>query len=173
MRRLAFSALFAALVGAPLLPAQGVRISMHAWPEPVLLDTMRQEHKLSAQPDRVYEAVQKAFGELGIPGGGTDSRAGIIASERFERTHNLAGAPMSRSFDCGIGATGPYADSFRLEIAVVAWVKPGANGGTTLGLATIASGSDITGVFRKPKECASTGALETRLLDRVSKILAP
>jgi len=81
----------------------------------------------------------------------------------------LAGAPMSRSYNCGEGAAGPYADALRLEIAVVAWVAPAA-GGTNLGLATIASGRDVSGVFRNPKDCVSTCALELKILDRVGKL---
>src|SRR5207247_1256165 len=114
----------------------------------------------------VYQAALRAFADLDIPTGRTDGKAGIIGSERFERVHSLAGSPMSRSFTCGEGPTGPYADSFRLEIAVVAWVSK-ASGGTTVGLATIASGRDISGVGRNPKECVSTGAIETKMLDRI------
>jgi hypothetical protein len=154
-------------------PADGqVNISLRAWREPVLMDTLRQEHALSAAPGQVYEAALKAFADLGIPVGQTDGKRGIIGSERFERMTSLAGAPMSRSFSCGESPTGPYADSFRLEIAIVAWVAPATAGtGTKLGLASIASGRDITGVSRVPKECASTGSLETKLLDRITKIV--
>jgi hypothetical protein len=150
--------------------AQGVNISLKAWREPVLMDTLRQEHEVKAAADKVYQATLKAFADLGIPTGRTDGTRGIIGSERFERMNSLAGSPMSRSFSCGESPAGPNADSFRLEIAVVAWVAPVA-GGTKIGLATIASGRDITGVGRNAKECVSTGALETKLLDRITKIV--
>ena len=151
--------------------AQGVNISMKAWREPVLMDTLRQEHEVKAAPGQVYQAALKAFADLGVPTGRTDGTRGIIGSERFERINSLAGSPMSRSFTCGEGPTGPYADSFRLEIAVVAWVSPADGGTTKLGLAAIASGRDVTGVGRNPKECVSTGALEIKLLDRITKIV--
>ena len=152
--------------------AQGVNISMKAWREPILMDTLKQVHDVKAPPGKVYEAALKAFADLGIPTGRTDGTRGIIGSERFERVNSLAGSPMSRSFSCGDSPTGPNADSFRLEIAVVAWVAPGDGGTTKLGLATIASGRDITGVGRAPKECASTGALEIKLRDRINKIVS-
>ncbi len=151
---------------------QPVRLTLGAWPEAVMLDTMRQEHELTAKPEAVYAAVLRAFADLGIPTGRTDSKAGIIGSERFERMHVIAGGPMSRSYDCGDGATGAYADAFRLEIVVAAWVSPATRGsGTTLGLATVASGRDMSGALRTSRACASTGALETKLLDRVTKLL--
>ena len=146
-----------------------VRITMAAWREPVLLDTMRQDHVVRARPDSVYQAVMRAFDELGIPVGKTGNQAGVVDSERFERQGSLAGAPMSRAFDCGDGPSGAVANQFRLEIAVVAWVTP-TDGGTKLGLATIASGRDVSGVFRKAKECASTGNLELEVLDRVKQL---
>jgi hypothetical protein len=169
-RRFASLVAFTALVAAAPLGAQ-VRINLAAWREPVLLDTLRQQHQLNAVPGPVYEAVLKAFADLGIPTGRTDGKAGIVGSERFERVNTLAGAPMSRSFSCGEGAAGPYADALRLEIAVVAWVASSETNGTTISFATIASGRDISGVFRAPRPCASTGALETKLLERVTKLV--
>jgi hypothetical protein len=167
-----FAALLATLTlaAAPSLHAQAVRLNLGAWSEPVMLDTMRQDHMLRAKPDVVYAAMLQAFADLGIPTGRTDGKAGIIGSERFERVNSLSGAPMSRSFDCGEGALGPYADAFRLEIVVAAWVTP-VDGGTRLGLASLASGRDISGVSRRPRGCASTGNIETKLLDRVTKIV--
>jgi hypothetical protein len=159
-----------ALASANPSGAQPVNISLRAWREPVQMDTLRQDHELKAGPAAVYEATLKAFADLGIPAGQTDGKRGIIGSERFERMTSFAGAPMSRSFDCGEAPTGSNANSFRLEIAVVAWVAP-AGTGTKLGLATIASGRDITGPSRVPKECVSTGSLETKILDRVTKIV--
>lgn len=158
-----------ALLGLPGGVRAQVRITMAAWREPVLLDTMRQDHTIRARADTVYQAVMHAFDELGIPVGKTDNKAGVVASERFERQGSLAGAPMSRAFECGDGPNGAIANEFRLEIALVAWVTP-TDQGTKLGLATIASGRDVSGVFRKAKECASTGNLELKVLDRVKQI---
>ncbi|HEY9229176.1 MAG TPA: hypothetical protein VIP11_21170 [Gemmatimonadaceae bacterium] len=160
----------ALLVGvAPVLPAQ-VHITLRAWTQPVMMDTLRQDHHLRASPAQVYEAALKAFGQLDLPTGRTDGTRGIIGSERFERQRVLLGLPMSRSFNCGETVTGPNADSFRLEIAIVVWVaddKPG----TKLSLASVASGRDVTGVARAPKECASTGTVETKLLEAITKIV--
>lgn len=167
--RIARIAALLAVIAGPAT-AQGVNISMRAWREPVLMDTLRQDHHLNASAAQVYEAVLKAFAKLELPTGHTDGARGIIGSERFERTHALVGLPMSRSFSCGEGPTGPFADSFRLEIAIVAWVaddKPG----TKLSLAAIASARDISGVNRAPKECASLGTIETKLRDEITKIV--
>lgn len=161
---------FAALVAAaPAVSAQ-VYITMKAWREPVLMDTLRQDHQLRASPAQVYEAALKAFAQLDIPTGRTDGKRGIIGSERFERMRVLVGLPMSRSFNCGEGPTGAHADAYRLEIAVVAWVAEDKSG-TKLSLATIASGRDISGVNRAPKACPSSGTVEMKLLEAITKIV--
>jgi hypothetical protein len=159
----------AACLVAPAVSAQ-VHITMRAWHEPVLMDTLRQDHLLRASPTQVYEAALKAFAQLDIPTGRTDGKRGIIGSERFERMRVLVGLPMSRSFNCGEGPTGAHADSYRLEVAVVAWVAEDKSG-TKLSLATIASGRDISGVNRIAKECPSTGTVEMKLLDAITKIV--
>ncbi|MDQ8165730.1 MAG: hypothetical protein P3A28_08270 [Gemmatimonadota bacterium] len=162
----------AALSGliATSLEAQGVRVKLPAWSELVLMDSLRQEHKLDAAPEVIYQAVLKTYTDLGIPTGNTDGKSGIIGSERFERMRALGKAPMSLSFSCGESATGPNADAFRLTIAVVTWVKPTDGGGTTLGIAAAAAGVDVTGVYKNPRECSSTGRIETKILEGVKKL---
>lgn len=158
----------AALLAIPAL-AQGVRVKLPAWSEPVLLDSIRTESEIAGAPEAVYAAVQKVLADLDLPKGNTDAKAGIIGSERFERMRVLAGAPMSRSFSCGESGTGPNADAFRLSIAIAIWVKPGKSGGTTIGVAAAASGSDISGVYRNPRACASTGRVEQLIVDGIQK----
>jgi hypothetical protein len=165
LRRLAAATLFSLL--ASTAHAQ-VRITLGAWHEPILLDTLRQDHDLRATPEKVYEATLKAFAELEIPTGRTDGKAGIIGSERFERSRALGNLLLSKLYNCGEGPTGPFADSFRLEIAVIAWVAP-SSAGAKLGLATVASARDVSGVAHPSRACYSTGTLETKILERVTK----
>ena len=159
-----------AVASIPVMAAAQVHITMRAWREPVQMDTLRQEHHLRASPDKVYEAVLKAFAQLEVPTGETDGKRGIIASERFERSRVLLGKPMSHSFNCGDSPTGPLADSYRLEIALVAWVADD-NPGTKLSLATIASGRDATGANQHHRGCASLGFIETTLLETITKMV--
>lgn len=168
------AAALSVIAGVHPLGAQ-VRIKLAAWQESVLMDTLRQEHDVDAPADRVYQAALQAFADLDIPTGHTDGTKGIIGSERFERARSLGGAAMSRSFSCGDAATGPKADQLRLEIAIAVWVKPSdtrSSTGSTVGIATVASGRDVSGVSGRPQGCTSTGGIETKILDRVKKIVA-
>ncbi len=161
--------LLSSVFGAHEVRAQ-VRVSLPAWTQPVMLDTMRQNHEVRAPADVVYRAVMDAYKTLGIPPGNTNGQLGIVGSERFERAHSLAGAPMSLSFSCGDGSTGPNADSFKLTIAIVSWIKPDDKGNTILGIATAAAGQGQEGVRRNPRECASTGRVEEKILKEVKRL---
>ena len=158
--------------GASALGAQGVRVNFQAWREPVLMDTLRQDHDLKADPEVVYQAALRAFAALDIPVGNTAGKSGIIGSEKFQRMRMLGGAMLSKSFNCGEGPTGPKADWYRLEIAVVVFVAPmpGGGAGTRLGLATVAEGRDPTGPYGTPRECGSTGGLELKLLNKITQL---
>jgi len=171
MRRPPTRAALALVVAlANVAAAQNVRIRLQAWTEPVLLDTIQVQREFRAPPGQVYDAVLHAYPALDIPVGQTASTQGIIGSERFKRSRALAGALLSKSFDCGDGPTGPYADSYQLEIVVVAYVAPAhTGGGTRLGVSTIASGRDLTGPIQVPKACLSTGRLEKLVFEEVTK----
>jgi hypothetical protein len=162
--------LAASVVALTTAPARAqVRITLGAWHEPILLDTLRQDHELRVAPEKVYEATLKAFAELQVPTGRTDGKAGIVGSERFERSRALGNLLLSKLYNCGEGPTGPFADSFRLEIAVVAWVSP-APAGSKLGVATVASARDVSGVAHPSRACYSTGVLETKILEAVTRL---
>lgn len=168
MRPLPTPVALAVLFIANVAAAQNVRVRLQAWTEPILLDTMQVQREFRAAPATVYDAVLRAYPALEIPLGQTANTEGIIGSERFSRSRSLAGALLSKSYDCGDGPTGPVADSYNLEIVVVAYVVP-AGSGTKLGVSTIASGRDLTGPIRVPRACYSTGRLEKLVFDEVTK----
>ncbi len=169
MRRTPTPVALALVVLANVATAQNVRIRLQAWTEPVLLDTMQVQREFRAEPAKIYDAVLHAYPALDIPVGQTANTQGVIGSERFQRSRNLAGALLSKSYDCGEGPTGQYADSYQLDIVVVAYVVPLPGKGTRLGVSTVASGRDLTGPIRVAKACYSTGRLEKLVFDEVTK----
>jgi len=168
MRRTPTPVALAVVVFANAAAAQNVRIQLQAWTEPVLLDTIQVERTFRAAPAAIYDAVLHAYPALDIPVGQTANTQGIIGSERFQRSRGFAGALLSKSFDCGEGPTGPNANSYQLDIVVVAYVKPEGDG-TRLGVSTIASGRDLTGPIRVPQACLSTGRIEKLIFEEVTK----
>jgi hypothetical protein len=171
MRRIsALCVLLAAITGGEAAGQGPVRVMLPAYRESVLMDSLRQDHTLQSPPDAVYRAVLDAYRELDIPTGNTDGKVGIVGSEKFERRIRLAGTQLSNLFSCGEGPAGPHADFYRLTIAIVAWVRPREGGGATLGLAAAASGQDISGTSKIPRECISTGRIEEKIRQRVETL---
>lgn len=169
MRRHPTPVALALVVFANIAAAQNVRIRLQAWNEPILLDTMQVTRDFRADPAKVYDALLHAYPALDIPVGQTANTQGIVGSERFQRSRSFQGALLSKSFDCGEGPTGPYANSYQLDIVVVAYVAPDESKGTRLGVATVASGRDLTGPIRVARACLSTGRLERLVFDEVTK----
>jgi hypothetical protein len=158
---------------SPAVHAQEVRVRLGAWIEPVVMDTLRQDFELQAPPAKVYEAALKAFASLGIPMGKTDGKTGIIGSDRFEVIHTLAGSQLSHWFSCGEGAMGNYANTFRVDLVAVIWIKPSASGGgTTLGVAAAASARDPSGDGHGSRRCGSEGTLELKIVDKITELSA-
>jgi hypothetical protein len=149
--------------------AQGYRASLPAFPRSIMMDTLRQDHDLKADPGAVYTATLAAFKEFGIEVAAMDSAAGIVANSHFKVPHFFAGAVTSRSFDCGEGTRGPKADSWSLQLAIVAFINPAPGGGTKLGIAAAGSASDPAGASRDPVACASTGVFETKIASLIAK----
>lgn len=157
------------LAAAAPIRAQSYRTSLPGYGGSILMDSLTQDSVLKASPGVVYAATLAAFKQLGIAVTVADSAGGVIANGGFSAMHALAGSLMSREFECGQGAVGPYADAFDMHIAIAVLLRPVPSGGTKLGIAVAASASDVSGAFRDPKFCHSTGALEAKMLTTIMK----
>jgi hypothetical protein len=68
--------------------------------------------------------------------------------------------------------TGPNADNYRLDIAFVAIIDKDGATGTRLRVGAIGSGMDVAGNAKDPVACASSGLLESKLLEVVKSYIA-
>ena len=160
-----------AAAGVPLARAgaQGYRIKLPAFSESVLMDSLRVDNDVHTSPAAVLTAVRSVFKDLGIPATVNDTTAGVVANPKIEVLHAFAGSVLSHWFDCGDSAVGSYADQFRLQIALAIFANPAPGGATRLGIATVASAIDPSGVSRYPKSCGSKGTLEAKLFSLIAK----
>lgn len=97
----------------------------------------------------------------------TDSTRGYLVNPRLVRLRSLAGSPLSRFLDCGTGITGPNADSFRVILAFAALVDSVGPSSTRIRLTVLAGAESTEGVAKTAVACASSGALEERILTAV------
>jgi hypothetical protein len=160
---------------ASALSAQNVRarVGRAGFPTQIALDTIGLPVQIAAPAGKTYRAVIAAFEELKIPITTKDSINGLVGNFSLVLAHSLAGSQMSRWFNCGIGMTGPNADTFRLDIAVAALLDKVTADTTRLRIGMVAGAQDMQGNAKEAVPCATSGALEQKLEEliraRVSK----
>ena len=159
----------AVCASASALGAQYARARV--WPPgfatQLALDTIGLPVMIAAPAGKTYLAVIAAFEELKIPLATKDSVNGMVGNMELVKTHSLAGSQMSRWFNCGNGFTGPNADNFRLYIAVEALLDRMARDTTRLRIGMVAGSQDMMGNAKEPVACASSGALEQKLVELI------
>lgn len=147
------------------------RFSVPGYTAPVIFDSVATTVSVPASRTATFGAVSAVLEELKIPVDNRDAQRGFIGNSRIAKMRNFAGAPMSRLLNCGSGMTGLHADAWRIYITLFVLVEPRGDDASTLRIAFIAGAQDVEGVSKDAVMCASTGALETMLTERVRKRL--
>ena len=166
--------LHAQLPGQPRAqPVARLRTALPGFPDPIALDTVAQYREMKAPMGAVFSAALPAFKALDIPIAVRDSAHGTVGNLGWTKMRQLSGRPMSVSFNCGSGMTGPNADSYRLTIAAVVMIEGLPNGGSKVGIALVGSAQDVQGSAKDPVACGSTGFTELRIEELMRKALTP
>src|SRR5260221_9108968 len=134
-RRLALFALIAAGAAprAAAQPTAGIIVvrALVGRPDRVMSDTMGQPYELSQLPRSVFAALLAAYADLKIPAEVNDTAQGEVGNQQFVRRFDLAGRRISAYLECGEGLSGPYADSYKVDMSLVTFVTPTGTGGGT------------------------------------------
>jgi len=144
-----------------------VVIQLPGYGAPILLDTLGTWRDVPADANDAYRALAAAYEALMIPDVMRDSVGRYVGNTAFRKMRALAGGPMSRLVECGSGMTGPNADLYRINIAIMTRVEPTGERTSRLRSALVASGEDISGPSRATVACGSTGTLEARIHELV------
>ncbi|MCC6930045.1 MAG: hypothetical protein IT359_13765 [Gemmatimonadaceae bacterium] len=143
-------------------------MKFRSYPVEVFLDTLVSTRDTVAAPSaQVFAAVRAAYAALKIPRDWSDSSAGQLGTLRMRANNALGGALLSTYLNCGQGITGPNADQWRLQVAMVTFVQPAGEGKSLVGTGLTAEAQDMSGVSTAPSACGSTGLLEARILKDV------
>jgi hypothetical protein len=134
-------------------------------------DRSNAEAVLPAGVDAVFPLVADAYQEIGISIETLDTTRRIIGNPRFRARQRLAGMPMETVVRCGDGPTGPHARSFLITFDIHTQVMPSGAGKSMMRTMVSATGRSIEGATTHEITCASTGALEQRILEIVSRRL--
>ena len=135
---------------------------------PIWMDTTGQVRTFAGPRDRVFAAVDSAMTSLGIPLDIRDAASGVVGTGRLKTQRRLAGVPMSRWLDCGVGARGSTADVYQVSLALLGMVRARQADSVEVRVAFAAGAQDFSGPLGDPISCSSTGALEERVLNAVA-----
>lgn len=161
--------------GSSALSAQYARARVWppGFPTQVALDTIAVPVMIAAPVGKVYSAVIAAFDEYKIPIVTKDSANLMVGNSEITQMHRFAGSTLSLWFNCGMGMTGPNADTYRLYIAIAALLDRMSADTTRLRIGLIAGAKDMQGNAKDAVGCATSGRLEQKLVEsiqaRVSK----
>ena len=153
--------------GATVAEAQyRAKVWVPGYEHPLLLDTLAHRSTIPAPAPAVYAAAAAVLEEMGIPLALRDSLRGAAGNPGLTLRRRLGKTSLSRYLNCGSGFTGPYADDWRVTMAVVATAEPVAEG-TRFWVAMGAGAQDLSGTSTAPVGCGSTGVLEQQIHTRV------
>ena len=145
------------------------RVWLPAYNNVVALDTIAVRSEFAAprlEAFQVTAAVMET--ELKLELKVRDSTAGIVGNMEMVKMRSLGRTQLSRYVSCGMGMTGPNADSYRVFLALIAFVDTVPDKGVRLGVSLAAAAQDLQGSSKQPVKCSSTGALELQIRKSVA-----
>jgi hypothetical protein len=128
---------------------------------------------IPASAGAVFFAARQIFSELGIPTPVADSIRGYLVNGRLVKARNLAGSPLSTYLHCGMGLTGPNADTFRVTMAVAAFMDSTSPSTSRFRIVLLAGAESTEGVSKSAVTCATSGVLENRIIQAVKLRVRP
>ena len=138
----------------------------------VKLDTLARWEEVTAPHSKTFDAVTRVLKhhvKLRIEH--TDTIGDVVYNTKHIASGKLAGQPMSRWLRCGVGMTGDHADWWRITLSYAVYVAPAATDRSRLGVAVYATGQSPDGSSTARVPCASTGALEREIIDKVREVV--
>lgn len=130
-------------------------------------------HVVPFAPDRVWRMLPSVFDSLGVPVGTLDAAKRTIGNSGFKVRGRLKNVPLSRFIDCGNSTqVGPNADSYEVNITLLAEVRAGEGGASnvTLAFQPLARPANFSQQY---SQCGSKGVLETRFMEILNARLQP
>ena len=122
-------------------------------------------HVIPFAPDKVWRILPSVFDSLGVPVETLDPAKRTIGNSGFKVRGRLKNVPLSRFIDCGNSTqVGPNADSYEVNITLLAEVRAGEGGASkvTLAFQPLARPANFSQQY---SQCSSRGVLETRFME--------
>jgi hypothetical protein len=131
---------------------RGVTIRREALVARAVLDGTRRQ---------VFNAIPDAFADVGLPLPLMDQGRWTGAVQEHRAMGRLGRDRLSRFLECGMGATGPNADTRRIQLSVYVLVQPTrGDSETPVQIRVDAVAHSTEGTAATPMTCSSQGVLE-------------
>ena len=138
-------------------------------PVQITVDRDPSRHKVTASVTRSWNSLASVYEALGIPLEYADARTHRVGNTRFVANRNLAGQQMSRFLRCGMGITGPLANTHRIQMSISTELKPMGADSTAVFTQLSAKASPVDGTSSNPAVCVTTGMLELTIVTLLKK----
>ena len=162
-----------ALVLALSADAQPTAVRLPGYQGPLPFDSSAVVAVMPASAGAVFLAARQVLFELGIPAPVADSVGRYLVNGRLIKSRSLGGLPLSTYLNCGLGLTGPNADSFRVTMAVAAFMDSTSPSTSRLRVTLFAGAQSTEGVAKSAVTCGSNGVLENRIIESVKLRVRP
>ncbi|HVT38801.1 MAG TPA: hypothetical protein VHE78_07145 [Gemmatimonadaceae bacterium] len=163
----------AALCVASVLQAQSsrARIRLPGYADPFPIEDVTSTFAVDAPLARAYGAVKAAFDDLQVPLSVDEGHGAVLGNQNIKAVAGFGGYRLSRLVDCGSSTMGLNADTFRVSLVFLALLDSTDATHTQVRIGFIGGGEPIASATRQGVQCASTGVMEARLMEIVSKRL--
>lgn len=159
-----------AQVAAQQQPLMEVRFP--AFKEPIRTDTLIYGwERIDASRARTFAALQAVYGTLGFETDFLDSSRTALGALRSRPPRRLAGNRLSTYLTCGRSMIGENADTHRVTVAVVTYLRDVSPTITDIGTGMTGMAQDLTGASNQPAPCSSLNVLEARIAELVREQL--
>jgi hypothetical protein len=160
-----FSVVVLALLAAAPLAAQRTRtmVVIPGQLTRVITDTTGTAYEVPFPAARTWAAVLATYEALKLPSEVRDSANGRVETGVFHRRGDIGGKQISTYLSCGVGITGPYADSYRVYMIVTTTIVPRGPDRSAIRSVLLGGAVNVSEGARQPMACESTGRWEIRL----------
>ncbi|HWJ13692.1 MAG TPA: hypothetical protein VNS10_08100 [Gemmatimonadaceae bacterium] len=121
--------------------------------------------------DGVWAAVRAAYDSVAVPVAIFDAASHSVGNSALRVRRRLGDVALSKYLNCGSTQGFPSADTYEIQMSVLTQLRSDpASGGTTILTTVQGQGRPMT-ISSEFTPCSSTGGLETRIIDLVTRAL--
>lgn len=134
-------------------------------------DMVTASTEVPAGAGSAWPALKAVYAEMKIPTPEVSEPTRTLRNLRFVVSRRLGGERLSNYVDCGRSASGPNADTYRLELEIASRVVPLGAERSRIDTELTGIGINMEGTSNNRVLCTSNHQLELRIASRVREIV--